>query len=373
MARVSIRNVSNTCLGEKAREVAAVNNVSIEIEEREFVALLGPLGCGNSTLLRMIAGLEAISQGDIYIGDKRVNDLTPKDREIALVFQDYALYPHMSVYDNVSFGLKLRKFPEREIKRRVTDAASILGIEELLDRKPKSLSGAQRQRVAVARAVVRQAKVFLVDAPLSNFDARMRSEIVKLHQRLHATMIYATHDPLEAMTIADRIIIMNEGLVQQNDAPLRLYNEPANLFVAGFLGSPPMNFISGTLRDEGEKIRFRELDGGTIDIAFSASERPAARAFVGKNVILGIRPEDLEVAQFSRKEGRATGTGFPALVDLVQPMGAETILHLETGAHTIVCRSEKAFDHREAGHRLQFEINLAKAHLFDAESSTRLR
>ena len=185
--------------------------------------------------------------------------------------------------------------PEREIKRRVTDAASILGIEELLDRKPKSLSGAQRQRVAVARAVVRQAKVFLVDAPLSNFEARMRSEIVKLHQRLHATMIYATHDPLEAMTIADRIIIMNQGLVQQNDAPLRLYNEPANLFVAGFLGSPPMNFISGTLRDEGEKIRFRELDGGTIDIAFFASERPAARAFVGKNVILGIRPEDLTI------------------------------------------------------------------------------
>ena len=373
MARVSIRNISKTCLDEKGREVTAVNNVSVEIEEREFVVLLGPLGCGNSTLLRMIAGLEAVSQGDIYIGDKRVNDLAPKDRDIAMVFADYALYPHMSVYDNVSFGLKLRKFPKQEIKRRVTDAATILGIEELLDRKPKSLSGAQRQRVAVARAIVRQPKVFLFDAPLSNFDPRMRSEIVKLHQRLQATMIYATHDPVEAMTMADRIVVMNEGLVQQDDAPLRIYNEPANLFVAGFLGSPPMNFISGTLKGEGEKIRFREIDGGTIDIAFSAADRPGARDFVGKNVVLGIRPEDLEVAQFTRKESKATAAGFPALVDLIEPMGAETVLHLETGAHTIVCRSKKALDHREAGHRLQFEIDLAKAHLFDRESSARLR
>jgi len=377
MAKVSVRNVSKIYPGEKGHDVIAVKDVSLEIVDREFVVLVGPSGCGKSTTLRMIAGLEEISKGDIFIGDRRVNDVAPKDRDIAMVFQNYALYPHMSVYDNLAFGLKLRKFPKPEIKKRVLDAAGILGIEELLDRKPKALSGGQRQRVAVGRAIVRQPKVFLFDEPLSNLDAKMRvqmrTEITKLHQRLQATMIYVTHDQIEAMTMGDRIVVMNEGIVQQNDAPLALYNEPDNLFVAGFLGSPPMNFISGKLKQAGDKIRFSEIEGGTIELAFSAADRPVAREFIGKDVILGIRPEDLEVATFTRKEGRAAGIGFPAIVDLVEPMGAETNLYLQTGAHTLVCRSQNAFDHREAGHRLQFEINLGKAHLFDPISTNRLR
>ena len=377
MAKVSVKNVSKIYSGDKGGEVIAVNDVSLEIADREFVVLVGPSGCGKSTILRMIAGLEEISKGDIYIGEKRVNDVAPKDRDIAMVFQNYALYPHMSVYDNLAFGLKLRKFPRPEIKKRVLDAAGVLGIESLLERKPKALSGGQRQRVAVGRAIVRQPKVFLFDEPLSNLDAKMRvqmrTELTKLHQRLQATMIYVTHDQIEAMTMGDRIVVINDGLVQQNDAPLVLYNEPVNLFVAGFLGSPPMNFISGTLKQESDKIRFTEIEGGTIDVRFPAADRPAARQFAGQNVILGIRPEDLEVATFSRKEGKATGTGFPAIVDLVEPMGAETNLYLQTGANTLVCRSQGAFDHREAGRRLQFEVNQAKAHLFDPVSTNRIR
>ena len=353
-----------------------MNDVSLEIADREFVVLVGPSGCGKSTTLRMIAGLEEISKGDVYIGDKRVNDVAPKDRDIAMVFQNYALYPHMSVYDNLAFGLKLRKYPKAEIKKRVVDAASILGIEDLLERKPKALSGGQRQRVAVGRAIVRQPKVFLFDEPLSNLDAKMRvqmrTEITKLHQRLQATMIYVTHDQVEAMTMGDRIVVMNDGVVQQNDAPLVLYNEPVNFFVAGFLGSPPMNFINGTLKQEGDKIRFCEIEGGTIDARFAAGERLAAREFIGKTVVLGIRPEDIEVAKFSRKEGQAAAVGFPAIVDIVEPMGAETNLYLQTGAHTLVCRSQGALDHREAGHRLQFEMNLSKAHLFDPVSTNRI-
>ncbi|MEO7168468.1 MAG: sn-glycerol-3-phosphate ABC transporter ATP-binding protein UgpC, partial [Chthoniobacterales bacterium] len=339
MAKVSVKNVSKIYPGDKGGDVTAVREISLEIADREFVVLVGPSGCGKSTTLRMIAGLEDISQGDVYIGEKRVNDVAPKDRDIAMVFQNYALYPHMSVYDNLAFGLKLRKFPKAEIKKRVVDAASILGIESLLERKPKALSGGQRQRVAVGRAIVRQPKVFLFDEPLSNLDAKMRvqmrAEITKLHQRLQATMIYVTHDQVEAMTMGDRIVVMNDGVVQQNDAPLVLYNEPVNLFVAGFLGSPPMNFVTGKLKQDGEKIRFNEIEGGTIDLTFAAAERPAAREFIGQNVILGIRPENLEVATFSRKEGKALGNGFPAIVDVVEPMGAETNLYLQTGAHTL--------------------------------------
>ncbi|MGH8092838.1 MAG: ABC transporter ATP-binding protein [Chthoniobacterales bacterium] len=377
MAKVSVKNVFKIYPGNRGGDMTAVKGVSLEIADREFAVLVGPSGCGKSTTLRMIAGLEDISKGDIFIGEKRINDVAPKDRDIAMVFQNYALYPHLSVYDNLAFGLKLRRFPKTEIEKRVADAARILGIESLLNRKPKSLSGGERQRVAVGRAMVRQPKVFLFDEPLSNLDARMRvqmrAEITRLHQRLQATMIYVTHDQVEAMTMGDRIVVMKEGVVQQNDAPLALYNEPVNLFVAGFLGSPPMNFISGRLKEDGDKIRFCELDGGTIDVAFPARERPAARAFLGKDVVLGIRPEDLEVATFTRKEGKAAGIGFPAIVDLVEPMGAETNLHLQTGAHTLVCRSQAGFDHREAGHRLQFEMNLRKAHFFDPVSTNRLR
>ena len=306
MAKVSVKNVSKIYPGEKGGDVTAVNDVSLEIADREFVVLVGPSGCGKSTTLRMIAGLEEISKGDIFIGDKRVNDVAPKDRDIAMVFQNYALYPHMSVYDNLAFGLKLRKFPKTEIKKRVVDAASILGIEELLERKPKALAGGQRQRVALGRAIVRQPKVFLFDEPLSNLDAKMRvqmrTEITKVHQRLQATMIYVTHDQVEAMTMGDRIVLMEDGIVQQNDAPLVLYNQPVNLFVAGFLGSPSMNFVAGTLKQDGDKIRFCEIEGGTINVAFLAAERPAAKEFIGKEVILGIRPEDLEVIGLAERE-----------------------------------------------------------------------
>ena len=374
MAKVTVKNVYKIYPGEKGRDVTAVSNVSLEIQDREFVVLVGPSGCGKSTTLRMIAGLEEISKGDIYIGDRRVNDVPPRDRDIAMVFQNYALYPHMTVYDNLAFGLKLRKYPKAEIKKRVIDAASILGIEELLDRKPKALSGGQRQRVAVGRAIVRQPKVFLFDEPLSNLDAKMRvqmrTEIAKLHRRLQATIIYVTHDQIEAMTMADRIVVMNNGVVQQIDTPLALYDQPANLFVAGFLGSPPMNFLNGTLREERDVLIFRELEDGTIEARLSLAERPAARMFVDKPILLGIRPEDIELARFAKKDGSTSS--FPAIVDIVEPMGPETNLYLQTGAHTIVCRSQRPLDHREVGHRLQFEMNLKKVHLFDPDSAKRI-
>ncbi len=372
MAKVTVNHVYKIYPAEKGSSVTAVDDVNLEIADREFVVLVGPSGCGKSTTLRMIAGLEEISRGDIYIGERRVNDVAPKDRDIAMVFQNYALYPHMSVFDNMAFGLKLRKYGKAEIKKRVSDAASILGIEELLNRKPKALSGGQRQRVAVGRAIVRQPKVFLFDEPLSNLDAKMRvqmrTEITKLHQRLQATMVYVTHDQIEAMTMGDRIVVMNNGKVQQIDTPLKLYNEPDNLFVAGFLGSPPMNFINGELKQERDAIVFKETKGGTIEVRFA--DRPRAREFFGKAMLLGIRPEDIELAELS-KTGNAAAS-FPAIVDLVEPMGAETNLYLQTGAHTVVCRSQRALDHRESGHRLQFALNVSKAHLFDPSTTSRI-
>ena len=253
MAKVSLKNVHKTYKGDKGKDVVAVTDFSLEIADREFVVFVGPSGCGKSTTLRLIAGLEEITQGEIFIGDRKVNDVAPKDRDIAMVFQNYALYPHMTVYENLAFGLKLRKYPKAEIKKRVNEAAKILGIETLLDRRPKALSGGQRQRVAVGRAIVRQPKVFLFDEPLSNLDAKMRvqmrTELTKLHQRLQATMIYVTHDQIEAMTMGQRIVVMKDGVIQQVDTPLALYNSPRNIFVAGFLGSPPMNLINGKLKN----------------------------------------------------------------------------------------------------------------------------
>ena len=376
MANVSIRDVCKVYRAEKGRDVIAVRNASLEIADREFVVLVGPSGCGKSTILRMIAGLEEISRGEIYIGDRLVNDLPPKERDIAMVFQNYALYPHMTVYDNLAFGLKLRKLPKPEIRERVMETAGILGIAELLERKPKALSGGQRQRVAVGRAIVRQPKVFLFDEPLSNLDAKlrvqMRTEITKLHQRLQATMIYVTHDQVEAMTMGDRIVVMNDGVVQQNDTPLTLYNEPVNLFVAGFLGNPPMNILRGKLQEAAGALVFCEAENGTIEARLSAAQYAAAREFAGKPMLLGIRPEDVELAQFDGAGANDKGT-FPAIVDLVEPMGADTNMYLQTGAHTVICRSHRPLDHREVGRRLQFEMNLAKAHLFDPESTLRIR
>jgi multiple sugar transport system ATP-binding protein len=372
MAKVTLLNVRKVYRGDKGKEVAAVQNFDLDIDDREFVVFVGPSGCGKSTTLRMIAGLEEISGGDIFIGDRRVNDVPPKDRDIAMVFQNYALYPHMSVYDNMAFGLKLRKYPKAEIRKRVEEAAAILGIETLLDRKPKALSGGQRQRVAVGRAIVRQPKVFLFDEPLSNLDAKMRvqmrTEITKLHRRLEATMIYVTHDQIEAMTMGDRIVVMKDGLIQQIDAPLKLYHFPGNLFVAGFLGSPPMNLLHGRLREGGDGVVFNEVGGGVLQVAFG--DRPAYKAYAGRDVVLGVRPEDIGPVEQGK---HAPGTTFDALVDLVEPMGADTNFYLQTGAHTVVCRSESPVEHGSAdGRRMRFSMNVEKAHLFDPETTHRI-
>jgi multiple sugar transport system ATP-binding protein len=372
MAKVSIQHVSKIYAPEKGKaDAAAVSDFNLEVKDREFIVFVGPSGCGKSTTLRMIAGLEDISKGEIYIGDKRVNDVSPKDRDIAMVFQNYALYPHMTVYDNLAFGLKLRKFPKAEIKKRVSEAAGILGIEKYLDRRPKALSGGERQRVAVGRAIVRQPKVFLFDEPLSNLDAKMRvqmrTEIIKLHQRLQATMIYVTHDQVEAMTMGDRIVVMKDGVIQQTDVPLALYKQPANLFVAGFLGAPPMNFIHGALREAGGALVFKEAREGVVEIKFA--NRPEAKPFAGREIILGIRPEDIEIVTGTE---RPTGLRFQSLVDIVEHMGAEANVYLQTGAHTLVCRTEIAIGDEEEGHRIQFEIDPAKIHLFDPETTRRI-
>lgn len=319
----------------------------------------------------MIAGLDEISRGDIIIGEKRVNDVPPKDRDIAMVFQNYALYPHMSVYDNMAFGLKLRKHPKEEIRQRVNAAAEILGISQLLDRKPKALSGGQRQRVAVGRAIVRQPKVFLFDEPLSNLDAKMRvqmrAEITKLHQRLQSTMIYVTHDQVEAMTMGTRIVVMKDGVIQQADAPLTLYNEPCNLFVAGFLGSPPMNFLRGRLSGESGAVVFTENEGGSVSLRLVG--RPGLSSYIGKEVVMGIRPEYCELVADGNGPAGAT---FEAVVDLVEPMGAETFLYLKTGSGTAISRSHASVDHRLTNQRVRFSVDLEKLHFFDPESTLRI-
>ncbi len=379
MAKVSLRNVSKIYPGGKG--VRVVRDFHLDVEDREFVVLVGPSGCGKSTTLRMIAGLEDVSSGEISIGGKIVNGLPPKDRDIAMVFQNYALYPHLSVYDNMAFGLKLRKTPPAEIQKRVREAAAILGIGDCLERKPQALSGGQRQRVAVGRAIVRQPKVFLFDEPLSNLDAKlrgqMRTEIIQLHQRLQATMIYVTHDQVEAMTMGDRIVVMDavenpetggkEGVIQQIDRPLKIYQEPVNLFVAGFLGSPPMNFVHGTLRLKNDVLVFEENQNGTIQLTLA--DRPAAIAFIGMEVVLGFRPEDVRLVS---GEGRPVAGAFAAIADVIEPLGAETNVYLQTGVHTCICRTQTAMDHHDAGHRIWFQINATKAHLFDPVSTNRI-
>ncbi len=372
MAQVTLRNVKKIYPGDKGQDITAVHDFNLEIKDREFIVFVGPSGCGKSTTLRMIAGLEESAGGDVLSGDRRVNDVPPKDRDIAMVFQNYALYPHMTVYENMAFGLKLRKYAKEEIRKRVAEASSILGLDDMLERKPKALSGGQRQRVAVGRAIVRQPKVFLFDEPLSNLDAKlrvqMRTEITKLHQRLQATMIYVTHDQVEAMTMGDRIVVMKDGFVQQIDAPLKLYHEPENLFVASFLGSPGMNFIHGKLKAEGDTLIFQERGDGVMKVPFPG--RPDLKEHVGKELVLGIRPEDIE---YLEDQAQAAGCRFQALVDLVEPMGAETNYYLQTGEHSIICRSVKAMEHSQAdGRRLQFELDPKKAHLFDPETTLRI-
>jgi multiple sugar transport system ATP-binding protein len=367
MARVELKNVKKVYPG----GVEAVKGADLTIEDKEFVVLVGPSGCGKSTTLRMIAGLEEISGGEIYIGDTLVNDVPPKNRDIAMVFQNYALYPHMTVYKNMAFGLILRKYPKKEIESRVRDAARILGIEELLERKPKALSGGQRQRVAVGRAIVRQPKVFLFDEPLSNLDAKlrvqMRAEINKLHTRLQSTMIYVTHDQVEAMTMGDRIVVMLDGVIQQVATPIELYNKPVNRFVAGFIGSPPMNFLNGHLQAENGSVRFYD-DSKTVKLTIDPAHQSALSGYVGKPIIFGIRPEDMH-ANIDQKA--VEGKSLSAKVEVVEPMGSETYLHLALQGQMMTARVRPDVDPKvETIHIL--DVAMDKAHFFDKETEQAL-
>lgn len=374
MASISLEHVTTSNPDKNGRDGSAVSDLDLEIQDRELVVLLGPLNSGISSVVRVIAGLDEVVKGDIFIDDRRVNDLAPKARDIALVPQSYVPYPRMSVGDNLAFTLTLRKFPKAEIKKRVLAAAGLLGLQDALERKPESLSGEQGQRVAIARAIALQPKAFLFDRALSTLEtearARMRNEIVKLHQRLQATMIYATHDPIEAMALGARIIVMNEGVVQQEGTALSLYEEPANVFVAELL-DPPMNLVRGTLKQDRDWIVFREMEEGTIEVRLPISKFPGAPDFAGGAVLLGIRPEEIEVAENTKNTEQESGR-FPALIDLVEPVGRESNLYLQTGAHTLVCRSARQMDPREAGHRSQFQLDVGKVRLFDPVSRRRI-
>ncbi len=371
MANVVIDNLAKHFVDKDGATVRAVDAINLTVETGEFMVLVGPSGCGKSTTLRMVAGLEEISAGTIAIDGKVVNNIPPKERDIAMVFQNYALYPHMTVYENMAFGLKLRKFPKAAIEARVREAAAMLGLEHLLDRRPKALSGGQRQRVAVGRAIVRKPKVFLFDEPLSNLDAKMRvstrTEISKLHARLGATMIYVTHDQVEAMTMGDRICVMKDGRIMQVAAPLELYHNPANMFVAGFIGSPPMNFFRGTLQRAGQALTFVETNakGAPVTIALSAELAAKASAQVDRPIVFGIRPEDIHPAA----DGAAAQA--TARIDLVEPMGAETYLYLDSGATTFISRARSS-ESFSAGDKLPLTFDLSRAHLFDATTEVRL-
>ncbi|TVR30494.1 MAG: sn-glycerol-3-phosphate ABC transporter ATP-binding protein UgpC [Spirochaetaceae bacterium] len=363
MATVELKSITKVYDG----NVTAVKDANITVADKEFVVLVGPSGCGKTTTLRMIAGLEDITGGELSIDGKIVNDIPPKDRDIAMVFQNYALYPHMTVYDNMAFGLKIRKFRKEEIKARVDEAAKILDIGQLLERKPKALSGGQRQRVAVGRAIVRKPKVFLFDEPLSNLDAKlrvqMRAEISSLHNRLQATMVYVTHDQVEAMTMGDKIVVMKDGLIQQIGDPLTLYNFPVNRFVAGFIGSPAMNFMSIKITEEGGKLFAEEAN---FKLHITGKQEEIARGYVGKEMVLGIRPEDLHYEP-NAKDGECV----KANVEVVEPLGAETHIFGNTGAHTFVARVRPDID-LAVGDEVRFVMEMKKMILFDIETEQAL-
>jgi multiple sugar transport system ATP-binding protein len=360
MSSLSLRHIYKVYTG----NVTAVKDFNLDIEDKEFVVFVGPSGCGKSTTLRMIAGLEEISQGELFIGDKLVNDVSPKDRDIAMVFQNYALYPHMSVYENMAFGLKLRKMPKDEIDKIVKEAARTLDIEHLLDRKPKALSGGQRQRVALGRAIVRQPKVFLLDEPLSNLDAKlrgqMRTEIAKLHKRLQTTFIYVTHDQTEAMTMGTRIVCMKDGVIQQVDTPQYIYDHPSNIFVAGFMGSPQMNFLDGKIIEKEGKLAVKFVD----DELFIPEEKAAIlkkQGYVGKDIIMGIRPEDLDEQAVAGEEC------IDAKVEVTELMGAETYIHLSKNKSNFVARVNGTSKVKFGEHiKVYFDMN--KVHIFDKET-----
>jgi multiple sugar transport system ATP-binding protein len=350
------------------KKVTAVKDFNLRVADKEFIVFVGPSGCGKSTTLRMIAGLEDISQGDLFIDGKRVNDVPPKDRDIAMVFKNYALYPHMSVYDNMAFGLKLRKTPKAEIKQRVNEAARILGLEELLNRKPKALSGGQRQRVALGRAIVRDAKVFLMDEPLSNLDAKlrvqMRAEIAKLHKRLDTTTIYVTHDQTEAMTMATRLVVMKDGIIQQVGAPKDVYEKPINVFVGGFIGSPAMNFFTGTLKEGMFKIGEQ-----TFEIPELKMRMLRDQGYVGKEMIFGIRPEDFH------NEGdcftESPNSIFTTQIDVAELMGAEIMLYSTLEGQDFVARVD-AKNIIQAGENIKLALDMNKAHFFDKGTEHRI-
>ena len=366
MAKVAFENVVK-----QFGDVIAVNNLNIDVADKEFLVLVGPSGCGKTTALRCLAGLEEISSGAIKIDDRVVNDVAPKERDIAMVFQSYALYPHLSVYDNMAFGLKLRKVPKDEIKRRVSEAADVLGIQELLLRKPRQLSGGQRQRVAVGRAIVREPKVFLFDEPLSNLDAKlrvaMRAEINKLHQRLQTTFIYVTHDQTEAMTMATRIAVINKGVLQQLDTPQHLYDHPNNLFVAGFIGSPAMNFFPGKLRKDGNKL---VVDAGDFVVAIPAKKSKPFEGHVGKDIIFGIRPENIHDAEFV--PSNIDAEKVPVKVDVTELMGNEIFLYLVSGKNTFVARVDPRSNLR-VGEQAEVAFNMDNFHIFDGATEEAIK
>lgn len=363
MAGVRLEHIYKTYPGS---DKATVIDVNLDIADKEFLVLVGPSGCGKSTTLRMIAGLEEISDGKLYIGDRVVNDVAPKDRDIAMVFQSYALYPHMNVYQNMAFGLKLRKVKKEEIDQRVRDAAKILDIVHLLDRKPKALSGGQRQRVALGRAIVRDPQVFLMDEPLSNLDAKlrgqMRAEITKLVKRLETTCIYVTHDQTEAMTMGDRIVVMQDGIIQQAASPEELYNQPRNIFVAGFIGSPTMNFINGNIIEEGGSIYFKSEN---LKVEIPQGKASVLKDYInGKEVILGIRPEDIHEEPVFL-EGSPNSI-FSASVDVTENLGHEMLLYLNSNA-PLIARVDGRSNTRE-GDNVKLAIDMNKVHVFDKES-----
>ncbi|MBP5209959.1 MAG: sn-glycerol-3-phosphate ABC transporter ATP-binding protein UgpC [Clostridia bacterium] len=371
MASLSLKHIYKKYPG----GVVAVSDFNLEIKDKEFLVLVGPSGCGKSTTLRMIAGLEEITEGELYIGDTLVNDIVPKDRDIAMVFQNYALYPHMTVYENMAFGLKLRKTPKEEIKRRVEEAARILDINHLLDRKPKALSGGQKQRVALGRAIVRQPKVFLLDEPLSNLDAKlrasMRTELTKLHKRLETTFIYVTHDQVEAMTMASRIVVMKDGLIQQVDTPQNLYDLPCNLFVAGFIGTPQMNFVTAKLSQKGSDLVLT-FGNNCIKLPADKANNPALKEYIDQEVVMGVRPECvLEHEEHLKKFADSTMT---ASVEVTELMGAEIYLYLSfdgqedaTAGKNIIARVSSRSKAR-AGDTIKVALDTERMHLFDKDT-----
>ena len=363
MASLSLKNICKVY----PNGFEAVKNFNLEIADKEFIIFVGPSGCGKSTTLRMIAGLEDISSGDLKIGDRVGNDVEPKDRDIAMVFQNYALYPHMTVYDNMAFGLKLRKVPKDEIDKMVKEAAKILDLTQLLDRKPKALSGGQRQRVAMGRAIVRNPKVFLMDEPLSNLDAKlrvqMRIEIAKLHQRLGTTIIYVTHDQTEAMTLGTRIVVMKDGVIQQVDTPQNLYEKPQNLFVAGFMGSPQMNFLDAVVRINGTAVTL-EVAGQSIPLPPAKAKKLIDGGYNGKTVVMGIRPEDVYDSEMFIETAKCV---FSSTIKVYELLGAEVFLYFDLGEFPMTARVDPRSNARP-GDTVRFAFDVEKIHVFDKET-----